>query len=166
MVRVVGVVVIAVFSALAAFPQQYTISTFAGGGPLSAPARATAVGIGVAATLVSDASGNIYFTSLNCAFKIDTNGILTQIAGNLRNGFTGDGGPAAGAQLNNPQGSAVDAAGNLYIADLGNNRVRKISQRHDQLGGWKRHGWILGRRRSRDTRTVAPAHRRRCGWNG
>jgi len=49
------------------------------------------------------------------------------VAGNVAGGFSGDGGPAASAELWNPLGIAVDAAGNLYIADYGNLRVRKIS---------------------------------------
>ena len=43
-------------------------------------------------------------------------------------GFPGDGGPATSAQLNAPNGVAVDGAGNLFIADLGNNRIRKVSR--------------------------------------
>src|SRR5262249_29949645 len=56
-----------------------------------------------------------------------TAGQLTVVAGNSRAGFSGDGGPATSAQLNNPQGIALDAAGNVYIADAGNNRVREVS---------------------------------------
>jgi uncharacterized protein (TIGR03437 family) len=49
------------------------------------------------------------------------------VAGNGSSGYSGDGGPAAKAQLNGPQGVAVDAAGNLYIADTENNRIRKVT---------------------------------------
>ena len=48
------------------------------------------------------------------------------MAGNSRAGFSGDGGPAVNAQLNAPQGIALDSGGNLYIADSLNNRVRKV----------------------------------------
>ena len=49
------------------------------------------------------------------------------MAGNGAFGYTGDNGPATGAELNYPIGIAVDAAGNLYIADSHNNLVRKVS---------------------------------------
>jgi hypothetical protein len=53
-------------------------------------------------------------------------GIITTIAGGLSGGFAGDGGPATAALLNLPIGLALDSAGNLFIADSGNNRVRRI----------------------------------------
>jgi sugar lactone lactonase YvrE len=56
-----------------------------------------------------------------------TAGALSVVAGNGTAGFSGDGGPAASAELNTPLGVAVDAAGNLYISDSGNNRIRKVS---------------------------------------
>ncbi|MGA2599445.1 MAG: FG-GAP-like repeat-containing protein, partial [Bryobacteraceae bacterium] len=76
-----------------------------------------------------DAAGNIYVadTSKSRILKIDMTGVVTTVAGNGKAGFEGDGGAAADAQLSNPQGVAVDAAGNLYIADTGNNRIRKVS---------------------------------------
>ena len=67
--------------------------------------------------------------------KIDTNGIITTVAGNPTEtkpsgspagAFGGDGGPATSAQLNQPHGVAVDSKGNVYIADSLNNRIRKI----------------------------------------
>ena len=54
------------------------------------------------------------------------NGIITTAAGNGTNGFSGDGGAATNAELNLPIGVAVDATGNLFIADWGNNRIRKV----------------------------------------
>src|SRR5208337_173469 len=76
-----------------------------------------------------DASGNLYIadTDNNRIRKISPNGIIPTVAGNGIAGFSGDGGPASQAQLNHPEGVAVDAQGNLYIADTGNNRIRKIS---------------------------------------
>ena len=59
--------------------------------------------------------------------KVAANGIITTIAGNGFPGYSGDGGPAMSAQLNNINGVAVDAAGNLYIADYGNYRIRKVA---------------------------------------
>ncbi len=56
-----------------------------------------------------------------------SNGMVTTAAGTGMQGYSGDNGPAASAQLNAPHGVAVDAAGNLYIADTGNQRIRKVS---------------------------------------
>ena len=59
--------------------------------------------------------------------KVSTDGILTVVAGNGIRGFSGDGGGATSASLNLPTAVAVDMAGNLYIADYANDRVRKVS---------------------------------------
>jgi hypothetical protein len=58
---------------------------------------------------------------------VSTSGTITTVAGDGTPGFSGDGGPATNASLNLPTGVAVDAAGNLYIADPGNSRVRKVA---------------------------------------
>ncbi len=108
-----------------AFAQQYTISTVAGGAPPTTPAPALNTSIGQPRKLAV-AGGNIYFSSGNSVFKIDGAGSLSLVAGNSRAGFSGDGGPAVNAQLNAPQGIALDSAGNIYIADSLNNRVRKV----------------------------------------
>src|SRR5205807_2142207 len=59
--------------------------------------------------------------------RIDAAGVITTIAGNGTGGFTGDNGPATAAELKNPTGVAYDSAGNLYIADFSNARVRKVT---------------------------------------
>ncbi len=78
-----------------------------------------------------DGNGNLFIADLhnNCIRKIDKNGIITTVAGkpSLGAGYNGDGVPATSAQLNNPFGVAVDIAGNIYIGDNGNNRVRKVA---------------------------------------
>jgi len=76
-----------------------------------------------------DAVGNLYIadTSNHRIRKVDTSGMITTVAGNGTEGFSGDGGPATSATLNTPIGVAVDTAGNLYIADAFNNRVRKVN---------------------------------------
>jgi uncharacterized protein (TIGR03437 family) len=91
------------------------------------PATAALVGRAVAVAL--DSAGNLYFAdSVNQRVrKIDRNGIITTVAGTGIDGYTGDGGPATAAQLGFPIGVAVDGAGNLYIADGDNNRVRKVT---------------------------------------
>src|SRR5260370_1764422 len=110
----------------AAYAQQYTISTVAGGAPPPTPVAALSTSIGQPGKLAV-APGGVYFSSGNSVFKLDGSGILTLIAGNARAGFSGDRGPAVNAQLNSPQGVAVDSAGNVYIADSLNNRVRMVS---------------------------------------
>lgn len=79
--------------------------------------------------ITSDVNGNIFFSdeSNNRVRRIDkVTGIITTVAGNGSNGFSGDGGSATSAQLNFPCGVSVDASGNIFIADRGNNRIRKV----------------------------------------
>jgi len=84
--------------------------------------------------LAIDSGGNIFIADKwnHRIRKVTPDGIITTIAGSgptstPTGGFGGDGGPATQAQLNQPQGIALDAAGNLYIADEGNNRIRKVT---------------------------------------
>ena len=79
--------------------------------------------------VVTDAMGNIYISDENQGMirKISTNGILTTVAGNGVIGFSGDGGAATAAELSYPEGIAVDDSGNIYIADVDNERIRKVS---------------------------------------
>jgi len=76
-----------------------------------------------------DNKGNIYISDSRnqriCKVNL-ASGMITTIAGTGKEGFTGDGGPASKAQLSYPSGLAIDGKGNLYIADGGNNRIRKI----------------------------------------
>ena len=75
-----------------------------------------------------DAAGNVYIADRghDRLRRVDAGGTITTIAGTGEAGFSGDGGAAAEAQLSGPSGVALDADGNLYIADAGNNRVRRI----------------------------------------
>jgi len=78
--------------------------------------------------LAFDLSGNLLISDQgsNRIRKVDkTTGLITSIAGSTR-GFSGDGGPANAAQMDSPGGIALDASGNLFIADTANNRVRKV----------------------------------------
>jgi sugar lactone lactonase YvrE len=78
--------------------------------------------------LALDAKGNLYISQTSHAVrKVSSKGIITTVAGTSSAGFAGDGGPASLAQLNYPQGIALDSAGNLYIADMQNERVRRIA---------------------------------------
>jgi trimeric autotransporter adhesin len=76
-----------------------------------------------------DSSGNYYVADdqNNCIRKVTPAGVITIAAGNGKKGYSGDRGPAAEATLYNPTDVAVDSAGNLYIADTGNNRIRKVN---------------------------------------
>jgi uncharacterized protein (TIGR03437 family) len=113
-------------SAWTALAQQYTISTVAGGAPPATPTPATTIGIGSPRKLLVQGS-NLFFSAGNSVFKLDSSGTMTLVAGNSRAGFSGDGGPATAAKLNQPGGMAFDSAGNLYIADTLNNRVRVVA---------------------------------------
>ena len=76
-----------------------------------------------------DATGNVYVTdrAAHVIRKISTSGVIGTFAGTGKNGFSGDGGPAANAQFNGPTGLAFDSAGNLYVADTDNSCIRMIS---------------------------------------
>jgi streptogramin lyase len=78
--------------------------------------------------LIFDKAGNLYIAESggNIIRKIDTSGNISTLVGTGGAGSGGDGGPLLAAQLNGPQGVALDAAGNLYIAEAGSNYVRKV----------------------------------------
>jgi hypothetical protein len=79
--------------------------------------------------LVADAAGNLFIadTANHRVRKISTDGIITTVAGTGKNGFSGDGGPAVKAELGAPAAIAIDADGNVYIAEFFNHRIRKIT---------------------------------------
>ena len=112
------------------------ITTIAGIGPVS-PGQVYPIA-GVPAVnavlynptaLAQDSQGNLYIAQggSNVVSKVSVNGIITTIVGNLVAGNSGDGGSGAKAQLNAPFGVAIDASGNLFIADSNNARIRKVS---------------------------------------
>ena len=76
-----------------------------------------------------DGSGNVYVVDgqNQCIRKVSVTGIITTIAGNGTSGYSGDGGPATAAELWYPIAVAVDVSDNVYIADYGSNRIRKVS---------------------------------------
>jgi trimeric autotransporter adhesin len=77
----------------------------------------------------TDPQGDVFVaeTGANQVVKVDPSGTVTTVAGTGRAGFSGDNGPATSAELSAPEGLALDQQGNLYIADAGNNRVRKVT---------------------------------------
>jgi uncharacterized protein (TIGR03437 family) len=112
-------------------PAGATINTVVGNGQSNdtgdgGPATSAAVGNPLSVAL--DTAGNLYVGSGSDSTvrKVTAGGIIGPYAGNGRGGFSGDGGPATAASLDGEQGLTVDAGGNLYIADLGNLRVRQV----------------------------------------
>lgn len=89
---------------------------------------ATEISLYQLSDLTVDAVGNFYFSDGGSQIirMVDTNGIITTIAGNTHNGFSGDGWSATEAKLGNPDGICLDVGGNLYIADSFNARIRKV----------------------------------------
>ena len=77
----------------------------------------------------ADRFGNVYYSdySINQVRRINAAGIVTTIAGSDSAGYSGDNGPAVMARLNTPHGIAADWHGNVFIADAGNNCIRKVS---------------------------------------
>jgi uncharacterized protein (TIGR03437 family) len=111
----------------AAFAQSYTISTIAGGGlPVNIPGTSASL-YGPESAAV-DASGNVYFSDGHYVLELNAKtGIVTVVAGSGTPGYSGDNGLATGAQLNQPHGVTIDSSGSLYIADTGNQVIRKIT---------------------------------------
>ena len=115
--------------AITALAQSYTIATIAGTDISGDGGLATQAILIQAEGLALDANGNLYIADAgaNCIRKVLADGAITTIAGTGVAGFSGDGGPAVSAELNAPYGLALDSNSNLYVADLGNGLVRKIS---------------------------------------
>ncbi len=110
-------------STVAGSPSGYGYS--GDGGPATSALLHYPAGIAV------DTAGNIYVADQNNSVirKVDTSGNISTVAGNfhLGAGYGGDGNVATAAMLNVPWGIAVDASGNLYIADYRNQRIRKVA---------------------------------------
>jgi hypothetical protein len=108
------------------------ITTIAGTGIASYSGnggQATLAGLNMPSSVAVDFFGNIFIADAgnHVIRKINTSGIISTVAGNNVQGFSGDNGPATLASLNGPSSVFVDFSGNLYIADLQNNRVRMVS---------------------------------------
>jgi hypothetical protein len=118
-----------------ATPLTGTITTYAGstpgagsnyggdGGPATSALLNAPFGVAI------DQSGTLFIADRDNqrVRKVTPDGVITTVAGNGTAGFSGDGGPAISAQLNSPWAVVVDTAGNLFITDNGNNRIRKVT---------------------------------------
>jgi sugar lactone lactonase YvrE len=113
-------------------PSSPCTSSGGGGGPMTMGKPANTQPIGIPDGLAVDSSGNLFIAdrSRHRIFEVDTTGVVTLIAGstnNGRSGTTGDGRAAVKAELDGPREISFDSAGNLFIADTGNSRIRKIA---------------------------------------
>ncbi len=108
----------------------WTIDAFAGNGQtagdLGDGGPATEALLGTPYGVATDAAGNVFIAADNRIRKVDAAGIVTTIAGTGQFGYDGDGRPATEARLGSPEGVAVDAAGNVFIADTSNRRIRRV----------------------------------------
>src|SRR5579862_4385108 len=108
----------------------YTVNTFTGGAPDGDGGWAADAVLRNPGGMIFDQDGNLYVEDMGNAKirKITPGGLITTFAGTGEAGFSGDGGPASRAQINSYlTGLAMDAAGNFYFLDAGNNRVRKVT---------------------------------------
>ncbi len=90
-----------------------------------------------------DRAGNLCFVELgnHCVRRVEAKtGRISTVAGTGKSGFAGDGGPAAMAQFNQPHSLAFDAAGDLYICDILNHRIRKITLSTGHITTWSGTG--------------------------
>ena len=108
---------------------QYSINTIAGGGPNNIAALSASIGF--PESIAFDSAGNAYIANsylyANQIVEVSTTGIVTVVAGNgTFGGYSGDGGPATSAALNQPEGVFVDGSGNIFIADTENSVIREV----------------------------------------
>jgi uncharacterized protein (TIGR03437 family) len=114
---------------LGAAVPTYLVQAVAGNGGNGDGGMAVSAQIGAIQGIAYDSDGGVYLsdTDHHRVRHVSTAGVIRTVAGTGTAGFAGDGGRAASAKLNTPYGLAVSADGSLYIADLGNGRVRRVS---------------------------------------
>jgi sugar lactone lactonase YvrE len=96
--------------------------------PLGDGGPATSASLHQPSGVFVDSAGNIYIAGIgDSRIRKVSNGVITTVAGSGVAGFSGDGGPATSAQFNEPVAVTVDSTGDIYISDVGNNRIRKVS---------------------------------------
>jgi len=128
-IRIAFSILLIVTSALAGREQTGIITTFVGPRLPVNGALATTQAIDTPTSVALDGAGGFYVVSQhqNRVYRVVADGRLSLIAGVGPAGFSGDGGPATAAQLNQPYAVAVDSAGNIFIADTGNFCIRKVT---------------------------------------
>ena len=107
----------------------HVITTVAGTGECASKGDggpATDAALNYPSSIAVDRNGNLFVIDGNRVRRIDIHGVIYTYAGTAQAGFSGDGGPADNAMLNNPAGLAVDPRGNLYISEYVNNRIRVV----------------------------------------
>ncbi len=153
-------------------PATGVLTTFAGTGTSGYSGdggAATKATLNLPDGIAVDSQGNLFIadTQNNVIREVNaTTGLITTVAGNGTAGFSGDGGPATAAELDEPSGVFVDSGENIFIADTGNSVVREIrrGQRrdHHRCG---RHEYGLHRRwRAGDLRRIGLAPQCSRGW--
>jgi streptogramin lyase len=123
-----------------------TITTYAGGpkrGYSGDGGPATGAALNQPYELAWDRDGHLFFVEIgnHVVRRVDARtGIITTVAGTGKPGFGGDDGPATQAQLNQPHSLAFDAAGDLYVCDILNHRVRRIDLKKGVITTWSGTG--------------------------
>ncbi len=126
-----------------------TITTVAGNNTLFAYSGdnglATDAGLAQPIAVAIDTAGNLYIADYlnNAIRKVNTHDTITTYAGTSITGYTGDNGPASVATLNTPADVFADDSGNIYIADGGNNVIRKVNA-HDTITTFAGNGSVFG----------------------
>ena len=124
---------------------SHALRTVAGNSGVEDNVQATESSLYHPSSVATDSSGNLYVADRrnNRIRRIHTSGNITTLAGTGDRGYSGDGGPAVEARLDRPAGVAVDRAGNVYVADTGNQRVRRIdlSGRIETYAGTGQQGY-------------------------
>ena len=120
------------FAVYSPYTNAQIITTFAGTGVSGYSGDnnlATIAKLNSCTGVAVDGAGNVYIADKNnnVVRKVSTTGIITTFAGKDTAGYSGNGGQATAAKLNKPYSVATDAAGNVYIADYGNNVIRVVS---------------------------------------